>query len=107
MSLGTLPSFPYERSQVMGGYLALAIMSMYHGKRYFWSIIKSILTTKSTMKHPRWAIWGLISGLILLFFYYKQNGMSFWVSPYIFYFIFFCLLVSPVYEQKLVHQLMR
>ena len=77
MGLGVLPRFPYERSQVMGGYLALAIMSMYHGKRYFWSTIKSILTTKPTMKHPRWAIWGLIGGLILLFFYSYQNGMSF------------------------------
>ena len=56
MGLGVLPRFPYERSQVMGGYLALAIMSMYHGKRYFWSIIKSILTAKPTTKHPRWAI---------------------------------------------------
>ena len=90
MGLGALPRFPYERSQVMGGYLALAIMSMYHGKRYFWSIIKSILTTKPTIKHPRWAIWGLIGGLILLFFYSNQNGMSFWVSPL--YFLFYFLL---------------
>ena len=90
MGLGVLPRFPYERSQVMGGYLALAIMSMYHGKRYFWSIIKSILTTKPTTKHPRWAIWGLIGGLILLFFYSYQNGMSFWVSPL--YFLFYFLL---------------
>ena len=81
MGFGVLARFPYERSQVMGGYLALAIMFMYHGKRYFWSITKSILTTKPTMKHPRWAIWGLIVRLILLFFYSYQNGMSFWISP--------------------------
>ncbi len=90
MGIAVFPRFPYERSQVMGGYLVLAIMSVYNGRRYFWSIIKSAFANQSTTDHPRWAVWGLIGGLILLFFYSSRNGMTLWVSAL--YFLFYFLL---------------
>jgi len=53
MGISALPWFPYERSQVMGGYLVLAIMLVYNGQHYFWSIIKSAFANQSTTNHPR------------------------------------------------------
>ena len=73
IGLSALPQFPYDRSQVMGGYLALAGLSLYGGRRYLLSIFKRLAQglarttgSKNDEDRPHWAVWGLIAGLIFL-----------------------------------------
>ena len=97
IGLSALPQFPYDRSQVMGGYLALAGLSLYGGRRYLLSIFKRLAQgwsrttgSKNDEDRPHWAVWGLIAGLIFLLSVSYKGGMALWTAG--FYFLFYYLL---------------
>ena len=64
--LAAFPRFPYDQSQVVGGYLMLSCLALYGGRNYLLSIFNNLFWFKNEEGHPRWIVWGLIGGLIFL-----------------------------------------
>ena len=117
LGLTALPDFPYDWSQVMGGYLALVCFALYGGRRYFFSICQDIFSFQrrhsgsgtqaepsveigvdnthrlSEVKEPipyRWAFVGLIGGSIVLLIFSYKGGMALWTVGL--YFLIYYLL---------------
>ena len=91
LGLAALPAFPYDRSQVMGGYLALACLALFGGRRYFIAIFRNLFQShQGPETYPRWAVWGTIGGLIFLLAFSYKGGMALWTAG--FYFVFYFLL---------------
>ncbi len=99
MGLDILPQFPYDWQQVMGGYLVLACLALWGGRRYFFAIGRHIFGRR---KRPgdiddstepmryRWATFGLICGILFLVLFSSQGGMELWTI--VLYFLIYYLL---------------
>ena len=74
----------YQYEQSIGAWLALGLIPLWMGRRYFWQMIRKILGFRSIvddssepMKY-RTAAMGILIGLAFLAFLCYQMGMSFW-----------------------------
>ena len=93
-----LPQFPYNWEQLMGGYLALACVALWAGKRHFTAIFRHVVQLRSKhesslAKEPisyRLATIGLGGGLLFLAVFSYKGGMVFWTV--VLYFLLFYLL---------------
>jgi len=88
--LTAFPRFPYDQSQVVGGYLMLSCLALYGGRNYLLSIFNNLFWLKNDESHPRWIVWGLIGGLLFLLVFSSKGGLTLWVAG--FYFLFYYLL---------------
>ncbi|MFC1714979.1 DUF6785 family protein [Candidatus Poribacteria bacterium] len=101
IGLQGLPNFPYNNPQAMGSYLALAIFAIIGGRRHFYSILKGIFRpqpyeSKEPMKY-RWAVIGLIGGLLFLAAFSYQMGMAVWtILLYFLVYYLFAMSVSRI-----------
>ncbi len=101
IGLQGLPNFPYNNPQAMGSYLALAVFAIIGGRRHFRSILKSVLKpqpyeAKEPMKY-RWAVIGLVGGLLFLVAFSYQMGMEVWtILLYFLVYYLFAMSVSRI-----------
>ena len=75
----------YTYEQSIGAWVALGLIPLWMGRRYFWQMIRKIIGLKSTiddssepMKY-RTAALGILGGLLILALFCSQMGMSLWV----------------------------
>ena len=98
LGLATLPGFPYDGPQVMGGYLAVVCFALFGGRRYFFDIFRNLLKSQpDTEEGPmpyRWAVGGLIGGLIFLLAFSYKGGMALWTAGL--YFLIYYLLAMSI-----------
>ncbi len=86
MNWDTVPGFPFQGEQMVGGFFALCVIVFLSGKGHFIRVVKRALGWSDDLddsEEPlpyRWAFWGLITGLVVLFFLLRRTGMSFWVA---------------------------
>ena len=101
--LDVMPGFPYDWQQVMGGYLVLACLALWGGRRYFLRILKYIFRWRKSpgdiddRREPmryRWATIGLVCGLFFLFTFSRQGGMELWTI--VLYFLIYYLLAMSL-----------
>jgi len=82
-ALGFRNVYTYEQS--IGAWVALGLIPLWMGRKYFWQMIRKIVGFKSTiddssepMKY-RTAVLGIIVGLLILAVFCSQMGMSLWI----------------------------
>jgi len=94
LGLFSWPGFPYYGPQGLGAYLALALFALIGGRRHFYTILRRILRPQPDEKEEpmkyRWAVIGLLGGLIFLVIFSYQAGMAIWIA--VLYFLIYCLL---------------
>ena len=94
LGLTALPGFPFNGPQGIGAYVGIACFALLGGRRYFLSILRHILHSQlDEGKEPlpyRWALLGLLGGLIFLVAFTHHAGMAMWTA--MLYFLIFCLL---------------
>ena len=82
-AVGMRSVYPYEQS--LGAWVALGIISIWMGRKFFWQIIRRIIGAKSLADDSsepvryRSAALGMLIGLLFLGFFCYQMGMSWWV----------------------------
>jgi len=93
MGLATLPAFPYDGAQVMGGYLALICVVLFGARRYLVAVFKTVLGDRqgqlSEDHEPmryRWALLGAAVGLVVLLAFSAKGGMALWTAG-----LYFCI----------------
>jgi hypothetical protein len=91
----SLPGFPYEEAQVQGAWVALLILTLWIGRRYFLNVIADVFRgsgddTGDSFITYRVAFLGIIAGLIFLVTFCYYAGMSVWLASifFVFYFAF-------------------
>jgi len=91
----SLPGFPYEEAQVRGAWIALLIITLWIGRRYFLRVIAGILRSSGDdiNNSPityRISVLGIIAGFIFLVTFCYYTGMSIWLAVlfFVFYFAF-------------------
>ncbi len=109
MGLQILPGFPYDGPQGVGAYLAIAIFALYGGRRHFYGIAKNIFAPFRFNKRNsqqqlsteikettgnRWALAGLIVGVLFLFIFSGYGGMALWMI--VLYFLIYYLLALGI-----------
>ena len=97
LGLHSLPGFPYDGPQGLGAYLAVAFFAIIGGRRHLLSILKSFFKSqryeeKEPMKY-RWALFGLVGGLVFLAVFSYQGGMAIWTAA-IYFLIYYLLAIS-------------
>ena len=103
LGLDVMPGFPYDWQQVMGGYLVLACLALWGGRRYFFAVFKHVFRgyhapgdkiddSREPIRY-RWAGIGLICGLFFLFLFSRQGGMDLWVIC-LYFLIYYLLAMS-------------
>lgn len=94
LGLTSLPGYPFNGPQGIGAYVAIACFALFGGRRHFLSIFKNLSRSQpDEKKEPlpyRWAVLGLIGGLIFLVVFTHQGGMALWTAGL--YFLIYCLL---------------
>ena len=102
LGLATLPEFPYDWQQVMGGYLALTCLALWGGRRHFFALFRDIFRPRSPQGEPnaakepmtyRKALFGLIGGIIFLLAFSHQGGMALWTAA-LYFLIYYLLAMS-------------
>ncbi|MAE19985.1 hypothetical protein CMK12_13840 [Candidatus Poribacteria bacterium] len=107
MGLQNLPGFPYDGSQGVGAYLALACFGLYGGRRHFiqiWHCLlgqdrfsigdsPSLLAGTPDNTNYWWPILGLVGGLIFIFLFCWKGGMVFWLTS-LYFLIYFLLAIG-------------
>ena len=98
LGLHSLPDFPYDGPQGIGACLALALFALIGGRQHLFSVLKSLSKSrpyeeKEPMKY-RWAVLGLVGGLIFLVAFSYQGGMVLWTA--ILYFLIYYLLAISI-----------
>ncbi len=82
-ALGLRNVYTYEQS--IGAWIALGLIPLWMGRRYFWQMIRRIVGLKSSVDDKsepvryRTALLGIFGGLLILAFFCYQMGMSLWV----------------------------
>ena len=109
MGLQVLPGFPYDGPQGVGAYLAIACFALYGGRKHFYTVFRSLIDPFKMGKHGtpstqnitpekqestgyRWAIAGLISGVLFLFIFSSYGGMAVWMIALYFLIYYFLAL---------------
>ena len=98
LGMTSLPGFPFNNPQGMGAYLALICFALFGGRRYFSAIFRDLFRDgqdekKEPMKY-RWAVLGVIGGLIFLLVFSYKGGMALWIA--MLYFLIFYLLSMSI-----------
>jgi len=97
LGLHTLPAFPYDGPQGIGAYIAVAFFAIFGGRRHIFAILKSLFKPQPYEKEEpmkyRWAILGLVSGLIFLTVFSYKGGMVLWTIA-VYFLIYFLLALS-------------
>jgi hypothetical protein len=81
--VGLRSIYPYEQS--LGAWVALGIIPLWMGRRFFLQVMRKIIGIKSTMDDSsepvryRTAALGIVGGLLFLGFFCYQMGMAWWV----------------------------
>jgi len=97
LGLFSLPGFPYYGPQGLGAYLALAFFALIGGRRHFFAILGRILKPQpdedmEPMKY-RWAVFGLLGGLVFLVIFSYQAGMVVWIGV-LYFLVYYLLAIS-------------
>ena len=99
----SLPGFPYLNEQSFGAFVALCIGLLWVGRQHFRAVLKSAFSRKSEFddaQQPlpyRFAVWGLVLGLILFAFLLHRAGMTIWLAL-IFPILF---LITPIITTRI------
>jgi hypothetical protein len=86
IGMQSFPGFPYFNEQASGAWIALALIAIWISRKHLAKIIRVSLSkeaSKSYADEPmpyRFALWGLIFGMILLIIFSGYAGMSAWVT---------------------------
>lgn len=86
MGMQSFPGFPYFNEQASGAWIALAFIAIWISRKHLAEIIRAYLSKKDSKSHAdepmpyRFALWGLIFGIILLIIFSGYAGMSAWVT---------------------------
>ena len=105
VGLSSLPGFPYIDRQCFGAAIGIFISVLVLNLRHFRGVFRIARhRTGEDANEPvsyRFALWGIIVGLALLFIFSKRIGMSFWLIPIFFgiYFIIVLVLTRMRAEQ--------
>ena len=111
MGLQVLPGFPYDGPQGVGAYLAIACFALYGGRKHFYSMFRSVISsfkvrdsvTQSThnltpeMRDStdyRLPLVGLLAGVLFLFIFSNYGGMVVWMIAL--YFLIYYLLALGI-----------
>ena len=103
MGWRSLPGFPYMNQQSFGAFIALCIGLFWIGRQHFRDVLKSAFSRKSESddaREPlpyRFAVWGLVLGLILFAFLLDRAGMTIWLAL-IFPILF---LITPIMSTRI------
>jgi hypothetical protein len=82
-ALGFRSAYIYEQS--VGAWVALGLIPLWMGRRYFWQMARRIIGLRSSIDDSsepvryRTAFMGIIMGLLILGYFCFQMGMSLWV----------------------------
>ncbi len=111
MGLQVLPGFPYDGPQGVGAYLAIACFALYGGRKHFYSMFRSVISsfkvrdsvTQSTHNFTpemrdstdyRLPLIGLFAGVLFLFIFSNYGGMVVWMIAL--YFLIYYLLALGI-----------
>ena len=94
LGLHSLPGFPYDGQQGLGAYLAVAFFAILGSRRHLLSILKNLFRRQPHEEDEptkyRWAVSGLVVGLIFLMVFSNRGGMAIWMAAL--YFLIYYLL---------------
>ena len=94
LGLHSLPGFPYDGQQGLGAYLAIAFFAILGGRRHLLSILRNLFRRQPYEEDEpakyRWAVTGLVVGLVFLMVFSNRGGMAVWMAAL--YFLIYYLL---------------
>ena len=94
LGLHSLPGFPYDGQQGLGAYLAIAFFAILGGRRHLLSILRNLFRRQPYEEDEpakyRWAVIGLVVGLVFLMVFSNRGGMAVWMAAL--YFLIYYLL---------------
>lgn len=90
-----LPGFPYFNEQASGAWIALGLVALWVTRRHLRNVFKTVIGYRRILDDSdepmsyRWAVLGLISGMVFLILFSAKMGISAWLSLSLFcvYFI--------------------
>ena len=89
-----VPGYPFPDQQLMGGYLTVAAVLVWTGRRYFLDIARKALSFRVDERDPdepmshRFALWGAVAGTLVLSTMLYRLGMTFWFASGFFVILF-------------------
>ena len=97
VGLSSLPGFPYIDRQCFGAAIGIFISVVVLNLRHFRGVFRIARhRTGEDSAEPipyRFALWGIVGGLAILFIFSKRIGMSLWLIPLFFAIYFIIVLV--------------
>jgi hypothetical protein len=97
LGLHSLPGFPYDGPQGIGAYLAVALLAIVGGRRHISAILRGLFRSRprdgDRPAGYRWAVFGLIGGLIFLIIFSYQGGMAVWTAA-VYFLVYFLFAIS-------------
>ena len=97
LGLRSLPGFPYDGPQGIGAYLAIALLAVIGGRRHIYAILRGFFRSQPYEQNGttgyRWAILGLIGGLLFLLVFSRQSGMAVWTAA-IYFLVYYLFAIS-------------
>ena len=97
VGLSNLPGFPYIDRQCFGAAIGIFISVLVLNGRHFRGVFRiARKRTGEDSAEPipyRFALWGIVGGLAILFIFSKRIGMSLWLIPLFFAIYFIIVLV--------------
>lgn len=96
MGLHSLPGFPYLNSQAIGGYLGVAIISLFISRKHLYSVYRNLFSRRKTrddLHEPmsyRAALILMLFGAIFIFAFCYKAGMS--ISVVLIFFALYFLI---------------
>ena len=97
VGLSSLPGFPYIDRQCFGAAIGIFISVLVLNLRHFRGVLRIARRgTGEDADEPipyRFALWGIVGGLAILFIFSRRIGMSFWLIPLFFAIYFIIVLV--------------
>lgn len=93
LGLHSLPEFPYEGPQGVGAFLAIALFALVGGRQHLFSILRGLFVSRSNQEKYRWAVFGLVGGLVFLIAFSYQAGMALWTAL-VYFAIYYLMAIS-------------
>ena len=97
VGLSSLPGFPYIDRQCFGAAIGIFVSVLVLNLRHFRGVFRIVrYKTGEDSEEPipyRFALWGIVGGLTVLFIFSKRIGMSLWLIPLFFAIYFIIVLV--------------
>lgn len=94
------PNAPYVSEQAYGGYLALAVFSIYAGRRHIGRVLRAAVGRDPEYAQSRReglpygvAVWGFVASFILLAWFAHEMGME-WIAIIAVYVGYFCISLA-------------